>query len=380
MAILSFGAKNFYSFKEGFEVSFELNDNCPKEISQGRDYATVLCVKGANASGKTNILKTLFFINIFGRKSFDFNPEKDIPIEPFYYEDSPCEFFMEFIIDEITYRYELSVTKKEVISETLYRKKLRSIKVIERIGNSFSEIVTEFNELEDMKLRHNASFISLAHQYEFDCIKPIYDFFSSVISNIGLYGLYEKKPDIELISKLYYQNNEMFEFAKSIMKKSDLGIENIEIKRSSHENGDVDYFPIFIHKHNTGLGRISHVDESSGTKALFVFLSHYYVCLSRKSILIMDEFDINLHPHIHPLLVDLFLDSKSNEFGSQLIFTTHNTDIIDSMTKYRTILVNKEDNESYAYRLDEIGGSLIRNDRPIHTLYNDGKIGGVPRL
>jgi hypothetical protein len=43
-------------------------------------------------------------------------------------------------------------------------------------------------------------------------------------------------------------------------------------------------------------------------------------------------------------------------------------------------LVNKEDNESFAYRLDEIPGDILRNDRPILPAYNDGKIGGIPKL
>ncbi|NOR79400.1 MAG: hypothetical protein GQ529_00990, partial [Methyloprofundus sp.] len=77
-------------------------------------------------------------------------------------------------------------------------------------------------------------------------------------------------------------------------------------------------------------------------------------------------------------ILDLFLNDESNPKGAQFIFTAHNTEIIDWLGKYRTILVNKEDNESYCYRLDEITGSMIRNDRSIIPLYLDGKIGGIP--
>jgi len=41
--------------------------------------------------------------------------------------------------------------------------------------------------------------------------------------------------------------------------------------------------------------------------------------------------------------------------------------------------VNKDENKSYSYRLDEIPGDMIRNDRPIEPIYRSGKIGGVPR-
>jgi hypothetical protein len=53
---------------------------------------------------------------------------------------------------------------------------------------------------------------------------------------------------------------------------------------------------------------------------------------------------------------------------------------MDFLGRYRTILVNKENNESYGYRLDEISGDIIRNDRPISPAYNAGKIGGVPHV
>ena len=65
-----------------------------------------------------------------------------------------------------------------------------------------------------------------------------------------------------------------------------------------------------------------------------------------------------------------------------MIFTTHNDNIMDIMGKYRITLLNKDKCESYAYRLDEIPGDILnlRNDRSILRVYNEGKIGGVPRL
>lgn len=94
----------------------------------------------------------------------------------------------------------------------------------------------------------------------------------------------------------------------------------------------------------------------------------------------LDEFDIYLHPLILPALLNLFIDEKFNKKNSQLIFTTHNSQIMDIIGKYRTVLLNKEDGESYGYRLDEIRGDLVRNDRPISPIYNSGKIGGVPKI
>ena len=57
--LLKYSTSNFYCFKEAIEISFELNDNCPKKISKGKPYSNIICVKGANGSGKTNALKAL---------------------------------------------------------------------------------------------------------------------------------------------------------------------------------------------------------------------------------------------------------------------------------------------------------------------------------
>ncbi|PTT56329.1 abortive infection protein, partial [Aeromonas sp. HMWF014] len=70
----------------------------------------------------------------------------------------------------------------------------------------------------------------------------------------------------------------------------------------------------------------------------------------------------------------------TNTNQSQIIFTTHNSEIIDFLGRYRTYIVEKTENESFAYRLDEISGDILRNDRPILPIYNSGKIGGVPKL
>ena len=64
---------------------------------------------------------------------------------------------------------------------------------------------------------------------------------------------------------------------------------------------------------------------------------------------------------------------------AQLIFTTHNNEIMDRLKKSRIILVNKEDNESYLYKLDETG-EILRNDRSISKIYNTGRLGGKPKI
>jgi hypothetical protein len=76
----------------------------------------------------------------------------------------------------------------------------------------------------------------------------------------------------------------------------------------------------------------------------------------------------------------LFINPEHNPKNAQLLISTHDDAILDLLGKYRTVLVNKEDNESYAYRLDELPGELVRNYRSITSAYNKGRLGGVPKL
>ena len=172
--ILKYGAKNFLSFNEGIEVPFELNSNCPDHISEGKSYTNILCVKGANGSGKTNVLKILEFLNDFCCDSFSNKPDEEINCQSFFNNHNPIEFYVEFMIKNIQYKYELSLSKNHVLNETLYRKSKRWLKVLERSNNQISYNINDFADVKIVKLRSNASIISTANQYEIKSLLDIY--------------------------------------------------------------------------------------------------------------------------------------------------------------------------------------------------------------
>ncbi len=376
--LLAYGAKNFYCFKEGVEISFKVGSSCPTTISKGKHYSNILCVKGANASGKTNVLKIPTFLSDFCVNSFNKKPDAEIPFKTFFSNNRQSEFYAEFEMDGIFYRYELTVTKKSVKRETLYRKGKRIKKVLERKGNDISFSTKEFEELKSMKLRSNASIISTANQYEIESLNPVYKSFKPIVSNVNFFGLADRKWNLSKTSKMYKEVKPAFGFVKKVITGFDLGIKDILIESEVTDNGEKKYWPVFIHEVDGNDKHLLIEAESSGTKALYFQLRDYIFVLLQDGLLVLDEFDINLHPHILPKLLDLFTEEDGH--SAQIIFTTHNTDVIDYLGKYRTIIVEKENNESYAFRLDEIPGELIRNDRPISPLYNEGKIGGVPNL
>lgn len=379
--ILEYGIKNFLSFREGATVSFRLDGNAPSHITDGRDYATILCVKGANGSGKTHLLKGLAFIANFAAKSFSTDPEAEIAVDTHFQSNEPAEFYVEFIAeDEITYIYELAVTKKSVLREALYQKKQRRTKLFERNGRTVSAI-KRLAEIETINYRDNASVISTLQQHKNKEFESVYSLFYNTIFNVSQAGFREQRGfDLANVSQFCHEHPSALEFIAAFIIDCDVGISKITISSDEDENGKKRYFPIFHHIIGEHEFPVHLPTESNGTKYLFRMLLAHMLAISSGSMFIADEFDIYLHPDILPKIIDLYTNKETNDRGAQLLFSAHNSDILDICGKYRSILVNKENNASYAYRLDELPGDMLRNDRSISTPYKEGKLGGVPRL
>ncbi|HEJ9486470.1 TPA: AAA family ATPase [Proteus mirabilis] len=393
--IRRFGFKNFSSFKQGAEISFEYDGNTPINISHGKHIGTVIGIKGANGSGKTNILKALSFLFCFVTKrmttkyfnTLENSEEVRIPIESFFFSKENIEFYIELEIEGMIYYYGLEITKEGIKKEILIRNKnedgSKDVVFIERYKNKIVSCISEYQELKRIKLKEDQSIISLITDFSFNKkmtdLLNIKNFFDLFIFNVGYDGL---KKDFEENTKYirasFYKNNlDALDFVKKIIKNSDDGISDIIIETVKDASGNNVDFPLFIHKYGDKEFNIIYSDESMGTKTLFNVLFNYWAILKSGGLLIVDEFDLHLHAMILPEIINLFTDLSINTKGAQLIVTTHNTEIIDKLGRYQTLLVNKENNESYCYRLDEI--PLLRNDRAISPFYNKGKIGGVPK-
>ncbi|MHC2148315.1 AAA family ATPase [Pseudomonas sp. 210_17 TE3656] len=386
--IYSFGATNYFSFKEGMEISFELSAKTPVNISQGKRVATVLGVKGANASGKTNVLKAIEFIAHFITESFGFMEDQSLGFRNYFDNDKVSDFYVDFEIDSVRYFYELTATPKKVVREALYKRLQRKTLLVERKANKIVRRVAEFSAIDMVELKSNASLISTTLMYKLKGVASdfaqISKLFSNISGNMTSVGVVSDELLFtrESVSQFYFNNELAFEFAKNIIINSDLGIHDIELHHRENASGEIEYFPLFAHVVGDGSQKayLTSYNQSSGTMALYRRLGIYFVMLERGGVLVMDEFDQNCHPMLLPQLINLFQDPLINKNGAQFIFTAHNSDIIDCLGKYRTVLVAKEQGESYCYRLDQIPGDLVRNDRSIAALYREGKIGGVPRV
>lgn len=369
--LLEFGAYNFASFKEGFEINL-------REKKNSLEAYTLMGIKGANASGKTNVLKVFSFLSTFCKNSFNSQPDAKIIFSSFFNNDRETSIYAIFSQDNNEYKYEIDLTRDKIIKESIYRKdKL----IIERIDNELTDnTIDEFKELKTMIVRNNVSIISTAKQYGSKSIDIIYNLFDHINGNVYAFGLMDKILDHETISKFYYNEKILLDFLKEILAKTDTGISNIEIREKVNpETKEKTYYPLFTYDVDEKINYLSYYEQSSGTKTLYSLLLLYKIALEQGGILLLDELDINLHPDLIPILLNFFESEELNPKKAQLIFTTHNNEIMDRLKKSRIVLVNKEDNESYLYKLDETG-EILRNDRSICKIYNSGRLGGKPKI
>lgn len=382
--ILRYGGSNFFCFKEDFEIDFRLNKNCPEEISGGADYSSVMCIKGANAAGKTNALKALSFMASFISDSFNKKPSDIINIETYFGNSLPTYLFCEFRLDNLDYRYDLTITDNVVEEEKLILISSPENYVFSRFKNKIKTENEDYKLLLNIpQIRSNASLISIANQHEIECIEDFYLLFKSLHSNVGHMGHRESWSN-SAISKLYSEHPDILSFTTKLLRKFDTGIVNIEIDSYDDSEGNKVYFPLFSFDVGNEIKKLRINYQSSGTIRLYRLLVLFALVtfhkdgynLKHPSILVLDELDLHLHSFIIPELISLF-ETKEN---TQLIFTCQNDQILDQMGKYRTTLINKDDNESYSYRLDDLPSDLLRNNRPITPHYKKGNIGGVPNI
>lgn len=380
--ILEYGVKNFLSFKDGGVVSFRLDGNVPNTISAGKDFSTILCVKGANGSGKTHLLKGVAFLASFITSSFSYDINGDIPIDPFGGSEDFSSFYVDFRLNQIDYRYELDAYQKKVVRETFFRKRGRRTKLFERLGDVVVDAVGEFKLLMGIKNRRNVSVFSMANQHEIEATKEIYNYFSSVIFNVHAGGVLDSSfGDIGVVSKYLFDNPSALKLVGDFLMNCDTGVS--EVKVVSEESADgkkKNFYPLFLHKSDGEEIWVRLSTESSGTKQIFKQIMAYFSTVAQGGFLVIDEFDLYLHPDILPKILNLFTDLDFNMSDAQMIFTSHQNDVMDICGKYRICLVSKEDNASFVYRLDEIPGDMLRNDRPISKFYKEGRIGGVPKI
>ncbi|RYE49635.1 MAG: ATP-binding protein [Sphingobacteriales bacterium] len=317
---------------------------------------------------------------------------------------SSSEFEIVFIHEAVRYRYGFEALINEVTSEWLYsqseKPKSKEIELYYRdkqnvdFHSSLPKVKTLFKE--DL-VRPNALLISVLAQFNDQLATSLLNYFSKINT---VSGLNESEFRINTISKI--KDAKQKDRVLELLKSADLGITDIEYlekpdwldilpdsSRTFFEQEDLSSVVtkhILFQKENIALGDIKFdmsKDESHGTQKFFYFSGLIIDALENGTPLIVDELDSKLHPNLVCKIVSLFNSKQSNPKNAQLIFNTHDTNLLSSgLFRRDQIWFISKDNygASKMYSLADFKTTEVRKNEPFEDNYIKGKYGAVPYL
>lgn len=401
--ILEFSIANFLSFKD--KVTFSMLANATNGlddnyiISNNRRVLKTSAIYGANASGKTNMFKILNIVIEMLRSSNILNINSKLPIVPFEFDkntiNKPSEFEIKFIVDDVRYVYGFIADTNKIHEEYLYYyPNGRETKIFDRTNtNDYSFPQKDERLLKDIAAKNAPSkfFLATATNWNYEKTKSPYKFLSSDIftfNNLG--GL----RDISL-SKYLKNNKELKDFALEFLKKADFNIEDYKVLQTDVPDDVLAAIPDFIKtgmdmkekpkvfaaffKHKGSDVELSYEEESIGTQIIFCFIPFIMDALNNKRVIIVDELDRSLHPYLVEMIVQMFNDSDINKNGAQLIFNTHDTNLLKlNILRRDQIWFTEKDDKNGISDLYPLNDFSVRKAENVEKGYMLGRYGAVP--
>lgn len=413
--IIEFSVQNYRSIKELQSLSLlaapikSKNSNLDGDnIFQVSDKLSLLkstAIYGANGSGKSNMVRALIVMLVFVDKSFKDDEIGKRIIEPFAFDRSsfkdPTFFQLVFICDGIKYRYGFEAKGNEVKSEWLFGTPgKKEVYYFTREGDKIQINEDKFSEgkgLQDKTSPTNL-FVNVCKAFYGPISKQIIDFFKFRISiSAGVNDTGFRESTLALM-----KDEEIKQKIVALLNEADFGIQSISNKQVTANDlpegtpGDVvqkvssknlefllSKRPVFD-ENGIEVGTrelLMDSQESDGTLKFFNYSGAILDALKDGGILIIDEFDARLHPLLTRKLVKMFNSPASNKNNAQLVFVTHDTNLLDNSLLRRDQIYFTEKNkrsETVLYSLADFKG--IRNDASYEKDYIKGKYGAIPFL
>ncbi len=416
--LIEFSVANYRSFKDKVTFSMVAANIVAKDkhldetnVFAVNDELKLLksaAIYGANASGKSNLGKSLSFMKWFMvNSSKETQSTEKINVERFRLstetEDQPSFFEIVFLIDKKKYRYGFEVNRDRVVSEWLfYVPKQRETKLFDRNYNNFN--VSKIYKADGIqeKTRHNALFLSVSAQFNVKIAEQILAWLTNKLKIIS--GLRDDKDLIDIMQQCLAEDKNK-EAILRLIRKLDLGIDEVEVQEREITFDILpDIFPDELKKflvksggsatsirtlHRKFDGQGHHISmelfsldeqESEGTKKVFALGGPLFDTLSKGKVLVIDEFDARLHPLISRAIVDLFNSNDTNPNNAQFIFMTHDTNLLSNKIFRRDQIWFTEKNRQGATDLYSLAEYNIRNDASFESDYIKGKYGAIPYI
>ena len=420
--VIRFTAENFRSFKEKQELTLvatslkELPGALIHIEGFSHDLLRVAAIYGANASGKTNVLKALSFMCSTVRNSHSkWDPEAKINRQPFRLNQSegkPSSFEIEFLVSGTPYRYGFVVNTKRVLEEWLLaypqgkqqlwftRKEEQKEGQEPAVRFSFGRHLSGENRAIEALTRKNSLFLSAAAQNNHGMLLPVYNWFAA-----NAHFVMSPRNSAQRTADLC-KDDQHKEILANMLSSVDFGVTGLRVEEIRLDGLDEqveqikkfrtalrDMMSLFDQQINLetatklfllhrGSGKepveFPLEEESAGTSAYFALLGPAISVLEKGGVLCVDELDSSLHPLLALELVKLFNDEKRNPMGAQLVFNTHDTNLLDNSILRRDQIWFTEKDTQGATHLYPLSDFTPRKNENLKRGYLQGRFGAVP--
>lgn len=414
--LIEFSVENFRSIKKKVTLSLlassdKLLDNnlIKTDVLKKDDLLRSAVIYGANASGKTNIVEAFNFLRNLVINSHKNQKNDKLNLSPFKFDkeyiSKPSKFEIVFINNGIKYIYGVSATNEKIIDEYLYNypPKGRKSIIFERKDTSNFRFTKDKEEQKFISERtiNNVLYLSNSTQLNYKITSDVFDWFKDKLQTIVTFGNPKWiQSTVDLLNK---EDNSKDLVLKALLE-ADLGIEDVT---GSIETISVDEFPIELrkrkgriwgtkdgiktlnivtsHKIINDIDEVTYIpidyfEESDGTQRIFELIGTWINALKNGHVIIVDELDVKLHNLLNIYLIKLFHDTTQNISNAQLIFTTHNTNLLDLDLFRRDQIWFTEKNPNSGstdlYSLMEYYSP--RKDMDIQKGYLAGRFGAIP--
>ena len=378
--LIGFTIQNFRSFLE--ETSLSMIATSDKEhrafnvISTSHDdLLKNILVYGANASGKSNLIHALYYMQKMVGSSMDVQTEHIKNCQPFTFrkgaKNLPTKFEISFLLEGVVYDYGFDILNGQISREYLYKKDKRRTLVFERTAPVYDSIrlTTDMADVEPLKknVRGDVLFLTWAAYANNKLAIQIVNWISNklVIFNSDT-------------QKTVNGKNLISEFMMNFVKKADGDI--IGMKYSSNE---------LLSSHNMynqDWNKTKTVDvpfanySSDGTERMYELSDAFNKALAGSSVIVIDKMDLHLHPALVRHLITLINSIENNPNNAQLICTTHDVLLLDEDIRRDQIWFADKDEHSVSnlYSLSDFKD--VRKNSDILKRYLLGVHGAVPDL
>ncbi|GAB4496922.1 MAG: ATP-binding protein [Anaerolineales bacterium] len=416
--IIEFTVANYRSIHAPITLSLEATNQTenPQNIFEAGKYRLLrsAAIYGANASGKSNVIRALMFMRNFVLKSAaKLEPGEATGVARFALHtrarQQPASFQLIFLLNGVRYRYGFELDEECVHSEWLYRTVARETCLFLREGQTFdvrAGIKKESAQIEQ-KTRENALFLSTIAQFNGALAMEITQWFKQNLA--GISGLQDEGYAGYTVGR--FGDDETFrERVRELIRLADVGIQDLEVRESPFDSANIpdevrDMLKSIAQKRGAEISELvmnevqtlhpvynandeaveqttlDMDDESEGTQKFFHLLGPILDTLETGKILAVDELDARLHPLLTRAIVRMFNTPETNPHNAQLIFATHDAGLLGECLLRRDQIWFTEKNRLGAtelYSLAEFKDE--RAESAFDTRYLSGRYGGIPFL